>query len=101
MNYILKESLDRKSFSLRPDVKGWIIRNRMTKEASDVGNEIKIFKGANESGNVYKDVLVCSDLSTLIEKGTELSAKYGLELKISKRIKRSWNYCFKTESEEI
>ena len=88
MNYILKESLDRKSFSLRPDTSGRIIINRTTGETSDVGDEIKTLEGANESGNVYKDVLVCSDLSTLIEKGKELSAKYGLELKISKRIKR-------------
>lgn len=87
MNYILKESLDGKSFSLRPDTNGRIIINRTTKEASDVGDEIKIFEGANESGNTYKDVLVCSNLSKLIEKGKELSVKYGLELKISKRIK--------------
>lgn len=86
MNYILRESNDGKSFSLRPDSTGRIIQS-MTNEISDVGDELKLLKGFNTFGIKCSDVWICSDLSKLIEKGKQLSELYELELKISQRIK--------------
>lgn len=82
MNYILRESNDGKSFSLRADLNGKIIQKGI-----DIGEEIKFLKGANTFGDKCKDVWLCSNLSKLTEKGKELSKLYGLELKISKAIK--------------
>ena len=81
MNYILRESNDGKSFSLRPDSNGKIVRNK-DNGTFDIGDEIKFIEGANTFGNKCKDVWICSDLSKLTEKGKELSKLYGLELKI-------------------
>ena len=82
MNYILRESNDGKSFSLRADLNGKIIQKGI-----DVGEEIKFLKGAYTFGDKCKDIWLCSNLSKLMEKGNELSKLYGLELKISKVIK--------------
>ena len=86
MNYILRESNDGKSFSLRPDSTERIIQS-ITNGMSDVGDEIKLLEGVNVLGIKCNDVWICSDLSKLIEKGKQLSELYGLELKISQRIK--------------
>lgn len=83
MNYILRESNDGKSFSLRADLNGKIIQNK----GMDIGEEIKFLEGANTFGNKCKDVWLCSNLLKLTEKGKELSKLYGLELKVSKAIK--------------
>lgn len=83
MNYILRESIDGKSFSLRADLSGKIIQNK----GMDIGEEIKFLEGVNAFGDKCKDVWLCSNLSKLTEKGKELSKLYGLELKISKAIK--------------
>lgn len=80
MNYILRESNDGKSFSLRPDLNGKIV------SISDVGNEIIFLEDANRFGDKCKNVWLCSDVLKLIEKGKEISKLYGLELKISKKI---------------
>ena len=83
MNYILRESNDGKSFSLRADLNGKIIQNK----GMDIGEVIKFLEGANTFWDKCKDVWLCSNLLKLTEKGKELSKLYGLELKVSKAIK--------------
>lgn len=83
MNYILRESIN-KTFILRQDSSGRIIRNRRTKKPFDVGDEIIFLEGANTFGDICKHVWICSDLLKLIEKGKELPRLYGLELQISR-----------------
>ena len=85
MNYILRESFDGKSLSIRPDGSGRIVNAHKT-ENTDVGDNIVFLEGRNKLGTTCKDVWLSSNLDRLIDKGKEISQQYGLELKLSKQL---------------